>query len=163
MQLPAPSDCILLFYAIINRMICAYQIRFLFNSSTYSADLLYSSVNLRSPASGGAKDVEHECEHPRYINVLSDMLIKRGGRTRTRSAPKSYCFLRDPFQTPYNADTRLCDALLVAPLTVASILQVGRKTITEHRTTCNGIFIVHFRPSPVALRLNPHLARTNCD
>jgi hypothetical protein len=92
MQLSAPSDCILLFYAIINRMICAYQIRFLFTSSTYSADLLYSSVNLRSPASGGAKDVEHECEHPRYVNVLSNMLIKRGGRTQTRSTLKSHCF-----------------------------------------------------------------------
>ena len=139
MQLSAPSDCILLFYAIINRMICAYQIRFLFTSSTYSADLLYSSVNLRSPASGGAKDVEHECEHPRYVNVLSNMLIKRGGRTRTRSTLKSHCFLRNASQTP-------CDAPLVAPLRVASILQVGRKTILEHQTTCNGVLIVYFRP-----------------
>ena len=140
MQLSSPSDCILLFYAIINRMICAYQIRFLFNSSTYSADLLYSSVNLRSPASGGAKDVEHECERSKVI-----------------------AFLRDSSQTPYNAYTRLYNAPLVAPLRVAPILQVGRKTITERQTTCNGVLIVYFRPSPVVLRPNSHLIRTNCD
>ena len=137
-------------------MYCACQIGFHFDSSTCFADVLRGSVNLQSPTLGSTKDVEHEYEHPRYVNVPSDMLIKRGGRTRTRSTLKSHCFLRNASQTP-------CDAPLVAPLRVASILQVGRKTILEHQTTCNGVLIVYFRPSPVVLRPNSHLIRTNCD
>ena len=120
-------------------MYCACQIRFHFSSSTCFADVLRGSVNLQSPTLGSTKDVEHEYEHPRYVNVPSDVLIKRGGRTRTRSTLKSHCFLRNASQTP-------CDAPLVAPLRVASILQVGRKTILEHQTTCNGVLIVYFRP-----------------
>jgi hypothetical protein len=106
-------------------MYCAYQIGFLFNSSTYFADVLQGSVDLQSLALGSIKDVEHECEYPRLSKVPGNMLIKRQSCTRTRSARKGHCFFQYPLQTPFNADNKSYDALLVAPLPVASILGVG--------------------------------------